>query len=406
MAKNLMIDCATCDARKALPENYKQYEKITINTAAFVTNSSGKAFLNTLPITLNCSSMIEVEDDVDLRTINGHGEIKSGDTFSDKRFVMQVNGSLTIEANTEQYLQQCVAILVNGSVLYPQSMAGFLGKMQVNGSSNCYPDGAIVLKRCAVIDHLFALRAKNSLYWSAKRMVMVDPQLKPQQLKKKGCSFSAKEVIIAQSKVEEMLELIDEKAEIIIVPDGTAVVADDLTLEQKALRKYGKKLYVIGDINVPAEGDCLDSLDFVMAVGDAKVPQEREEKLMEVLKSIGGEVKIAAPKGAVIDNQPQVVLSKWLLEQYPRGLEVNDCAVVKISEDISKEMIAAQLRIEGCAVVECSKEQQAAVALVCHDVARIEAKQPQDGEADPKQGENPSFGRGDTKVINAVDYLL
>ena len=36
-----------------------------------------------------------------------------------------------------------------------------------------------------------------------------------------------------------------------IVPDGTAVVRDDVTLDQGTLRRHGSKLYVIGDVTVP-----------------------------------------------------------------------------------------------------------------------------------------------------------
>mgnify|MGYP000343422509 CR=1 FL=1 len=56
------------------------------------------------------------------------------------------------------------------------------------------------------------------------------------ELRAKGAAFSAAEVIVAQSKVEALLDLIDEKADIVIVPDGTAVVLDDLTLDENALR--------------------------------------------------------------------------------------------------------------------------------------------------------------------------
>ena len=31
MAKKLMINCATCDARNILEENYAHYEQITVN---------------------------------------------------------------------------------------------------------------------------------------------------------------------------------------------------------------------------------------------------------------------------------------------------------------------------------------------------------------------------------------
>ena len=155
MAKKLVINCAGCDTRKAVKENYEQYESITINAATVVTNSAGKAFLQALPVTLNCANVQEVPEDVDLKTVNGKAEIKSGDQVPERPFLLLVNGSLIIGPNTEKYLQKCVGMTVNGSVRYPESMTAYLGKMIVHGSSACYPDGAILLKPNAVIDRLF-----------------------------------------------------------------------------------------------------------------------------------------------------------------------------------------------------------------------------------------------------------
>lgn len=104
-------------------------------------------------------------------------------------------------------------MVVNGVVRYPESLSGSLGMLTVNGTSVCYPDDAIVLKNNAVIDRLFALRAKQRLYWTNKRMIMVDSQLEPEALKAKGAGFCAREVILAQSLAEGMIDLIDEQAD-------------------------------------------------------------------------------------------------------------------------------------------------------------------------------------------------
>lgn len=407
MAKKLIINCASCDTRKVLEENYAQYENITINAAAVLTNAAGKAFLNNLPVTLNCANVMEVEDDVEARTVNGQVEITSNDRIPDKKFILQVNGSLTIGANTEPYLQQCVGITVNGSVLYPKSMAAFLGSMSVNGSSVCYPDGAIILKRNAVIDHLFALRAKQSLYWSAKRIIMTDPDLDPAQLREKGATFAAKEVIVAKSKAEQLLDLIDEKSDIIIVPDGISVILDDVTLDRAVLRRYGDRLYVIGDVTVPADGDCLDQLQTLIVRGDARVSQERKEKLMEVLTSIDGNVEILKPKGATLTDRPYLKITRWMLEQQPMGIDVSDCMVVKIKDDVPRDLLLERLHIRDCGMVKCSEEQEDAVFMICEDVGQIGADDDKSGIGGPiKDTLSCLMGAADTKVINAAEYVL
>ena len=221
MAKKLLINCASCDARKLQEENYSAYESITVNAATVLASAASKAVMNRLPFALNCANVIEVEGDVDLRTVNGKAEIKSDDAVPERKFYMLVNGVLNIGPDTQKQLAQCVGMTVNGSLLCPESLYATLGNVKVNGASACYPDGAIVLRRNAVIDKLFAMRAKRALYWAARRLIMVDPELDAEALRAKGAAFSAAEVIVAQSKVEALLDLIDEKADIVIVPDGT-----------------------------------------------------------------------------------------------------------------------------------------------------------------------------------------
>lgn len=409
MAKKLMINCATCDARNALEENYAHYEQITINCAMVLTSPNAKAVMNKLPLTLNCANVLEIEGDVDLRTINGRSEIKSGDVVPATKYYMVVNGALTIGPDTQKQLAQCVGMNINGSLTCPESIYATLTGVKVNGSTTCYPDGAIVLKRNAVIDKLFALRAKNSLYWSGRRMIMVDPELDAEKLKTKGVTFRTKEAIISQSKVESLIDMIDESTEIVIVPDGTAVILDDITLDEDTLRRYGKQLYVIGDVTVPEDADALEEVKYLNIRGDVKVPQAHREKLLAVLTKISGEIKTAKPKGATLEDKPFVKITKWMLEQQPMGIDVCDCAIVKIADDIPKELIAQRLHIEDCGVVKCSEELEDAVTMICTDVGQIGNSSEDDDTGIGDMMKTVMGGiKGvlETKVINAAEYVL
>ena len=398
MAKKLLINCASCDARNIREDDYAHYEAININTSALFTSPEAKAVLNRLPVSIDCAKVIELEGDVDLRTVNGRGEIRSEDAVPERKFYMLVNGVLNIGPDTRKQLAQCVGMTINGALKCPESVYASLSGVMINGSVACYPDGAIVLKRNAVIDGLFALRAKSALYWAERRMIMVDAELDAEALKSKVASFSAKEVIIARSKVEAMLGLIDERAELTIVPDGTAVVLDDITLDAAALHRHGKRLYVIGDVTVPENASALNELEYLNIRGDARVPEQHREKFLDKLADISGEVKLARPKGASIVDKPIVKVTKWMLEQQPAGIEVIDCAVVKIADDIPKELLAERLRIEDCGVVKCGEELEDTIAMVCENVGRI-------------GGESDSVIAGlkdmmETKFINAAEYIL
>lgn len=423
MAKKLMINCGNCDTRNVKEETLSAYESIVINCGAVLVSPESKDLLNRYGVTMNCGNVMELSKDVKVKTINGSAQIKSSDTAVD-RVYLQINGSLEIGPNTQEVLKQYVGICVNGSVSYPESVSSCLGLMSVNGSTTCYPDGAIVLKRSAVIDKLFALRAKKNLYWAAKRMIMVDPQLDAAALAAKGATFATKEVILAESKVESLIDLIDEKAEIIIVPDGTVVVNDDVVLDDMTLRKYGRKLYVIGDVEVAKDfTQSLSQLQYLNIRGDAKVTEEGKAGLLEVLTEIDGEVKVVkSPKGKKIEDKLNLRISKWLLEQEPEGIYASDCVRIVLDEDIPNEMILEKMSFSDCVEIKCAPEQEAAVAAVSDDVVAIGGlgKTVQRAMDMAKDATGSDMSIGDiiedamgigkdmlnTKVINAGDYVL
>ena len=300
---------------------------------------------------------------------------------------------------------------INGSLICPESIYSQLNNVKVNGATVCYPDGAIVLKGSAVIDKLFALRAKKALYWATRRMIFVDPELDPGKLAEKGATFSARQVIMAQSLVEPLIDLIDEKAEIVMVPDGTSVVLDDVTLDETTLGRYGRQLYIIGDVTVPEDGGILKELSYLNVRGDARVPEAYREQLLGVLTDISGQVRLAKAKGAVVGDKPMVKITRWMLEQQPKGLEVCDCAMVKIAEDIPKELIVQKLTFRDCTIIKCTPEQEEAVNMVSEDVAVVGSPSGGGSLGDLVGNTLQSVFQGiqgalDTKVINAADYVL
>ena len=407
MAKKLIINCGDCDARNVSEQTLSAYESIVINAGTVIVTPESKNLMHQYAVTINSGDILELEKDVKLKSVNGSTQIKSTDAVPGKIY-LDVNGSLEIAPGTEKVLEQYVGISVNGSVYYPESMSGYLSALTVDGSTVCYPDGAVLLKHSAVIDKLFALRAREKLYWSARRMIMVDPELDGGKLTAKGVRFSTKEVILAESKVEEMLGLIDEKAEIVIVPDGTQVVLDDVELSGGILRRYGTKLYIVGDLKVPKDaGEALSALEYLNVQGDASVTTELWDMLLEKAVQITGDVR--AVRGWSVSDKMSLRISKWMLEKESDGLSVSDCMTVRLDEDIPGELILERLSIRDCMKVACTPEQESALGAVCEDVMKI-------GQG----GEESDLGIGDilkgvlggakelldTKVINAGDYVL
>ncbi len=409
MAKKLMINCGNCDARFVREETLAAYESTVINCGAVWVTQETKDLLNRYNVTMNCGNVMQIPQDVKIKTINGRAVIKSGDILGEPVYLM-VNGTLEIGPGTEKILGSYVGIYVNGNVTYPDSLSSVLGMLAVNGVTNCYPDGAIVLKNNTTIDYLFALRAKNALYWSPRRLVMVDPRLNGETLAAKGASFQAKEVILAEGKVEELVPLIDEQAQIVIVPDSTAVIADDVELDEMTVKKYGTRLYILGDVKL--SGDCaaaLKGLSYLNVQGNISVAEENRPALLEILTECSGEIKVEKyTNRRVIEDKMTLRISRWLLEQEPEGIHVRDCMKLILDTDISGELILDKLSVSDCMKIQCTPEQEPALGMVCEDVFSI-------GENDDdKMGiggmlKTALAGAGEvlnTKVINAGDYVL
>lgn len=398
----MKVNCDVCDARNVSEETLKTYEKIKINCDLMLVTQEAKNLLNRYAVNLNCDNVMELTGEVQLRSVNGAAQIKATDVTASKIY-LQVNGSLEIGPGTEKVLEQYVGIQVNGAVTYPESISAYLGKLKVNGATCCYPDGAVVLKRNAVIDKTFVLRAKQKLYWSARRMVMVDPALDGEALARKGAAFSSKEVILTEDKVESLVDCIDEKAELVIVPEGTRVILDDVELDMGAVKRYGRKLYIAGDVTVSEkDGESLRELEYLHIQGDVRVAGCWKDLLLEKAE-ISGSVRVV--KGRCIGDMPKVRISKAMLEREKEGIRVEDCAVVRLDGDISSDLILDKLTIVDCTAVTCSPEQEGAVAMIAEDVAQI-------GKGEEGVGgllEDVFSGikkLADTKVINAGDYVL
>lgn len=391
--KQLKVNCAICDARSVSEKTLESYEGIKINCATILTTPASRELLGRYNVSMNCASMQSLDEDVKLITINGQSEIKPTDVVGEKKFLL-VNGKVNIVPGSAQVLEQYAGILINGKVICPESLRGALSMMTINGLAVVYPDEAIVLDDTATIGKLFALRAKNKLYWSAGRMIMTDLKLDPAALEAKGAAFSAPEFIIAESLVEAVLPMIDEKADIKVVPDGTQVIDDDVEFSASTLHRYGTRLYVLDDFEADEDSaSALEKLEYLHVCGDASLAETVEELFHEKAE-VEGDVEILnATNGRWLRDIPMVKVTRWMLEQERDGINISDCATVKLEADVDNDMILKKLTISDCAMVRCTPEQEDAVAMVSTDVAKI------GGEDAPEEDK-------DVTKINCAEYVL
>lgn len=402
MEKKMIINCASCDTRQVSEQTLEKYNSIVINAGVVLTNARSRALLDAYPVTMNCSNVLDMEDDVEVSTVNGSAEIRSTDVFSKKRYFV-VNGSLTIGPGTEQVLEHVVGMTINGSVLYPRSLSGKLN-LSVNGGTIVYPDEAILLRRTAVIDRTFVLRAKAGLYWSSRRMIFTDPRLNGKALDDKGVRFSTREAILTEGLAEALVPLIDEQAELVIVPDGTTVIRDNAVLNDVLVKKHGTKLYILGDLDVGKDAaEALEQVEYLNIRGNLRVCSDLKDLALEKADDIGGEVKVA--KGRYIEDKLSFQVTRWMLEQEKDGVSISDCMNVKLDGDISNDLILERLTISDCLNVKCTPEQEAAVGMICTDVMNVGSGDDASGIGDML---TDALGGGilGNKVVNAGDYVM
>ena len=399
MEQKLIVNCATCDARTVAEETLQTYEKITVNCTAFLVSPETKALIDRYPVTVSCAKVLLLGQDAVLKTVNGSAVIAPGPTPA-KPLYFIVNGSLTIEPGTEEVLSCYVGISVNGSLLAPKSLASSLPALTLNGSAEYYPDNAVVLKRSAAVDRLFPLRAKTgSLYWSAGRLMFLDPRA----LAEKNVRFSAPRALILQSLAEGVVPLLADETEIDIVPDGMQVIRDDVTLTPDVPGRYGSRLYILGDLTLSQESETvLPRMEQFIVKGTVHLPKA----LAGDFSRIPAEYEsLDYVRGRSLSDFVKLRLTRTMLETEPDGLTLRDGASVSLDADIPESLILEKLRIVDCARVRCTPEQQGAVALVSEDVANIsDGGEPR---ADPTAEDAPKTPQDCcTKVIHAADYVL
>lgn len=405
--KKLVINAAMCDLRGATEEKLGLYESVTVNAATVLVDARAQALLAAYPVRLNVADMLEVPDgeDVDVTMQNGAFTISAASAPAGaKRTVLIVNGTLTVEPDAGEALQPYLSIRVNGTVLCPETLAGALaGRLSVNGSMTVYPEGAVLLRRTFVVDGTFPMRAKAALYFAERRVVLLDPEAEPAALVEKGVRFKTREALLAKGLAAAAAPLFDDATELTVLPDGCAFVPDDATLNEALLRRYGPRLYVNGDLTLTEDsGPLLGRLEYLRVNGNVRLPAA----LVDAFGGIRAEyATLRVLRGRQLTDKPMLRIDRALLERNPDGLQVSDCAIVKLAADIPPELIEERLTFADCGVVRCTEEQEGAVSLVSEDVGIIG----QDGDEGPGFGSvgeliRGSLGIGDVKCVNAANY--
>lgn len=403
--KKFLLNCDVCDARKIKEEDYGNFEQIMINADVLLVNERSRSVLNRLPVTLNYDKMVELSDQIEaaVKVVNGSYEI-TGSEISQEHIILVVNGDLKVAPGTAEILKKYEQIIVNGSAEYPKSLEGFLSKMSVNGSATAYPDDCVLLKDPFTIDSYFPLRAKeNGSYYAKTAVVIKDKNVDIAKLAGKKVRFVTNRVILPECKIEESVSLFEERTEMIVVPDGMAIVYGDAVLNEELIRKEGDSLFVYGNLETDENADMGvlgEMLKKLVVKGKIMLKREQLEAF-EKLDAEYDEMEVVR-NSRVIRNRPKTRLDRKLFDNSPEGIRAENIGQLVIDEDVTPEVILEKLTLKNCGGVDCTKEQESAVTAVAVNVAGI--------------GEDSCGGMGDiagalkdlahTKMVNADSYIM
>lgn len=386
--KKLNVEAVVIDLRHVSEETLASYEHIQIHAALAMTSPKTEALLAKYPVELDVTSVQCYDDDAKVNMVNGKTELTASHKPEGKS-VLIVNGKANIAADAADTLRAYGKIIVNGKVLCPAGLAGLVTeKCTINGKLAVYPDEAVVLKGTVKLDRSFLLRAQARLYWTEKQFVAVDPKLDTVALAAKGVRFAAPKAILLESLAETLAPLFTEETELIVLPEGTAVVDDDFELTPKTFRRYGTKLYVMGDVNISNDAaDLLEQVEYLHASGDVSLPAALEDAFYAIPDVEYQDLQLLT--GHVVMNKPLLNVKQELLELDPAGITCVNCAVVALDKALTAEDILAKLHLNCCAVVRCTAAQEAAVEAAAVNVAQIkvtDAKEEKDPDTLSRSG--------------------
>lgn len=387
--KVYLVNANVCDATGVQEETLQAYDATIVNAATLVTNDRARVLLSKYPVTLNVASQLNTPSDanVEVVTVNGRSQIGPGSPAPLKPTLLIVNGTLEIAPGAEEVLKGYCGFSINGKVVCPESITGLLSSASINGKVESYPDGCILLKNTAVLDRTFALRARqDARYYAGRRIVALTPDIDFENLAAKNVSFITRELLVAESLAETAMPFFDDRADVTVLPDGCAFVDGDTALDEALVRRYGKKLYINGNLTVnTASAPWLEQVEYLYINGEARVTRTQLDAFGRI-DAAYEKLRIAA--GTVLSDRPNVKVGRAMLEQAAEGLQLIDCVNVKFDRDVPPELLRERLvALDDCVNVFCTEEQRPAVELAANDVVCINS-----GDAEDAAGEEKKSG--------------
>ena len=379
--KNLKIEAVICDVHSVSEETLSAYDQVSISCVNLISSPEARALLGRYHAAIETVNTLDVEGAVRLSTVNGSMHLTPGQLPPAEKTMLLLNGSMDVAPGCEGVLDGYAAMMINGSVDVPESVAGrFTGaNVILNGAVRAYPDGCIRLNRTTVLDRTFPLRARqDALYYAANRIIALAGDIDFGRLAEKNVRFATPKLLIAEGLAEAALPLFDEKTDIQILPDGCAYLDGDTTLDGNTVRRHGGKLYIDGDLTVLEDGPWLDQVTYLRVDGDVLAARGLAGRLdamdmaCDTLYLVGG---------TLLNGKSSVRVTRGMLENAEGGLSLVSCGSVTVEEDVPAELLREKLvSVIACGGVTCTEGQRDVIELAARDTGDVGPRKQEDEE--------------------------
>lgn len=364
MEKILKVNTSMLDMISTKAEAIEAYDQIKINCSMCLTTEKSRQLLSQGKININCSNMIGVSsEEVKIMNINGFKEISADFVPPKEPTVLIVNGALVIDDGEKKNLDQYENVIVNGVVLHPMSFD--TSNFNVNGALIPYPDGAILIFQSLQLTNSFI----NSAVQGATYFVQGIPEdignlgdigsgdfsetlknngiqaLEPldlELLKKKDLHFYTSWITTIEENAEQLMKRVEGFIGNTVVPAGYKIMKGG-RLDSLAIRRFGKKIYVDGNLEITAEdAGALAAVEALQVAGTVTISDDLADAFFEKTSNYG-DVRVYKGEWEEIFSS-DYILNNELLESMENGVTFNCIdAEVEILPEVSLELLAEKV---------------------------------------------------------------
>jgi len=321
----------------------------------------------------NLGITVEVPPGFEMRTHNGNLVI-THNYFEDETtpVFLLVNGRLEIARDVppEQIASGLGGLVVNGQLIYPESLAGALKSKirQVNGEELSYPEGDRLVRGSLKMDQTY-LRSLGDSSTLVVTGTLNMPEVLPndlleQKLRKLHVKGSVR--CYAENAETILARLSDRhwNPHMKVIPSGFALIQRRVVLDHASLRSLpGRKLYCTRRTQVDNELDpaILDeSLEALICEGLLICPTALKEVISRKCNVL--ETKTAFYEGEpwIVDGVLELAASRFDYLEGKSSLFV--FGVLTISPDVEPGVLADRLAdVHNFGLINCAVEQMGAI---------------------------------------------